>query len=164
MINEGNQENNAGIVVWDNNYNTGIELIDTQHKQLIVLTNELYTACRDNRDVLHAAFKEAMSRMVKYVRFHFDAELKLLKAINYPDYQNHKKKHDILVKDILDTAKDYNEGKKFVPNNFVRVLREWILSHIAVEDKAYSFFVKERIRKGVLTEKALKEFELSINS
>jgi len=153
----------AEIVAWDDKYNTGIELIDNQHKQLIELTNELYTACRATESVLNAVFKEAMSRMVGYVRYHFEAEIKLQMAIKYPDYQNHKKKHDILIKDILDSVKSHNEGKKFVPNNFVRLLRDWILSHIAVEDKNYALYAREQIKKGALTEEALKDIEKSVS-
>jgi hemerythrin len=151
------------IVIWEDKYVTGIELIDNQHHQLVNLTNELYIACLAGEDVLNTVFKDAMSRMVEYVRFHFSAELKLLNAINYPDYQNHKKMHDNLIHDILDAAKDFNDGKKFVPNNFVRTLKDWVFGHIAVYDKLYSAYVSEQIRKGILTEKELKEVESSVS-
>ena len=162
MINE-NTQTNAEIVVWDEKYATGIELIDTQHKQLIVLTNQLYEACFAKEDVLHTIFKEAMGRMVEYVRFHFNAELKFLNAINYPDYNNHKKMHDNLIQEIISAGKGHSEGKKFVPNNFVRTLRDWILSHIALHDKAFSVYAWEQVKKGTLTLKAMKEIEASIS-
>ena len=151
------------IVVWSDKYATGIELIDGQHHELVELTNQLYIACSTRDDVLQTVFKDAMSNMVKYVRFHFSAELKLLNAINYPDYNNHKKMHDSLVKNILEAANEYNDGKKFVPNNFVRTLKDWIFGHIAVYDKLYSAYVMEQIRSGALTRKALKDIELSVS-
>ena len=154
--------NNSEIVVWSDKYATGIELIDNQHHELVELTNQLYIACSTRDDVLQTVFKDAMSNMVKYVRFHFAAELKLLNEIKYPDYNNHKKMHDSLVKNILEAVKEYGEGKKFVPNNFVRTLKDWIFGHIAVYDKLYSAYVIEQIRKGALTKKALKEIELSV--
>jgi hemerythrin len=163
MTNE-NDLSNAKIVVWEEKYNIGIELIDNQHKQLFKLTNQLYVACFAEDDVLQTAFKEAMSCMVEYVRFHFDAELKLLAAIHYPDYKNHQKKHEDLIKKILEYAKDYREGKKFVPNNFVRTLKDWILSHIAIEDKLYSTYVHEQIKKGALSLTSLKKIESSIST
>jgi len=153
--------NKSEIVVWDEKYATGIELIDGQHHQLVELTNQLYIACLAKEEVLQVVFRDAMSRLVKYVRFHFDAESKLLHAINYPDYRNHKKMHDDLVKNILDTAQEYNEGKKFVPNNLVRTLKDWIFGHIAVYDKLYSAYTMEQIRKGDLSLKKLKEIELT---
>jgi hemerythrin len=150
-------EESSQIVVWDNKYATRIEKIDSQHKHLFDLTNRLYNACFDNDDVLETKFKEAMKQMVEYVRFHFDAEQKFLKAIGYPDYQNHKKQHDSLVQDILVAVKDYQEGKKHIPNNFVRTLKDWILSHIAFYDKIYSAYALNQVKLGILTEKKLQE-------
>jgi len=154
----GNEE----IVSWSDKYATGIELIDEQHHQLVDLTNELYRACLSGGDERLTVFKDAMSRMVEYVRFHFTAELKLLDAIKYPDYNNHKKMHNDLVAEILEASKKYHDGKVFVPNKFVRTLRDWVFGHIALYDKIYSAYVEEQIKEGKLTKKMLKEIELSI--
>jgi len=153
---------NTEIVIWGDKYATGIELIDNQHKQLVEVTNQLYLACLAGEEVTSTVFKDAMSRMVEYVRFHFTAELKLLNAINYPDYHSHKKMHDDLIREILDAAKDFSEGKRFVPNNFVRTLKDWIFGHIAVYDKIYAAYVAEERRIGAITDKMLHEIELSI--
>jgi len=154
---------NTEIVVWEDKYATGIELIDNQHRRLVELTNQLYLACLAGEEALQTVFKDAMHRMVEYVRFHFSAELKLLQAIDYPDYHNHKNMHDNLIEDILDAAKDYEVGRKFVPNNFVRTLKDWVFGHIAVYDKIYAAYVADQIRKGDLTEKMLREIGLSIH-
>jgi hemerythrin len=50
---------------------------------------------------------------------------------------------------------------KFVPNNFVRTLKDWVFGHIAVYDKLYRAYVTEQLRKGELTEKELKQIELT---
>jgi len=164
MINESYPDNSkiADIVVWDDKYATGIGVIDAQHKHLLEMTNSLYKACITRDKELETVFKNVMSDMVKYVHFHFDAEINLLHAVKYPDCHNHKMKHDALIKDILAVVKEYHEGKHFVPNRFVRTLRDWILSHIAINDSEYGIFVHEQIKSGKLTEKALKEIEKSI--
>jgi len=152
-----NIDENSKIVVWDNKFSTGIEKIDAQHSHLFDLTNNLYNACFDNEDVLETKFKEAMKQMVEYVHFHFEAEQKFLSAIRFPDYHNHKKQHDGLIKEILAAVKDYQQGKKHIPNNFVRTLKDWILSHIAFYDKAYSTYAMEQVKLGILSAKALQE-------
>jgi hemerythrin len=149
--------NDIDLVVWDDKYATGIELIDSQHKELFSLTNELFHACLgvDDYESLDDVFKETMERMVEYVRFHFGAEQVMLQRIKYPEYQEHKKEHDTLVIKILEAVKEYNTGQKRVPNQFVRVLRDWILSHIALSDKLYAFYIAAQKKKGLLSDKEI---------
>jgi hemerythrin len=141
-------------------YATGIPLIDFQHKELISLTNQLYRACIVGDDALQTVFKEAMGRMVDYVRFHFAAELKLLEAIHYPEFPNHKKMHETLVGNILEAVKEEKEGKKFVPNNFVRTLRDWVFGHIAIEDRKWGGGVTKQKRLGLLTDQQIDSIKI----
>jgi len=148
-----NTNDSKDMVVWDDKYATGIGLIDSQHKELFSLTNELFRACMGGEEELKDVFKETMGRMVEYVRFHFGAEQELLQRINYPEYHEHKRQHDILIRDILGAVQEYNKGEKFVPNQFVRTMRDWILSHIALTDKQYALFIAAQKKKGLLSDK-----------
>jgi len=143
------------IVTWDEKYSTGIELIDTQHKQLLQLTNDLYYACVTGDKMLQSVFKDTMSRMVEYVHFHFGVEQELLLRVKYPGYKDHKIQHDNMIRNILVAAKNYSDGKHFVPNHFVRTLKDWIFSHIAVSDRHYADYVAEQKKKGLLNTKQI---------
>ena len=149
--------NNSEVIAWDNKYNTGINTIDAQHKQLISLTNDLFKACITKNDELFTTFKDAMGKMVAYVNFHFNAEMKLMKATNYPNQAEHKKMHDKLVEDIVQAANDFKEGKKYVANKFVHTLVDWICSHIAIYDKQYAIFIMDQKKKGILTDQKVAE-------
>ena len=140
------------LIVWSEKYVMGIDLLDRQHRELVEIINRLYGACLHGGAEIEATFKESMGRMVEYVRFHFAAEMELLEKIGYPNYAEHKKQHDQLVQNILDAAKDYGKGGTFVPNKFVRTLRDWVLSHIAVYDRSYSEYVAEQRKKGLLAD------------
>ena len=144
------------IIAWSDILATGIEIIDEQHKQLVNLTNELFRACMRGGETLDAVFKETMSRMVEYVKFHFTFEQQMLQRVNYPDFVNHKKEHDTLIKTVLETTKDYGGGKRFVPNNFVRYLKDWIVSHIGHNDKMYAAYIMEQLRRGTINKKMLE--------
>jgi len=148
LLNDGNKD----LVTWGDSYTLGIELIDNQHKELVRLTNELFRACLAGNETAETAFKAAMAQMVDYVRFHFSTELELFKRINYPNYQEHKKEHDTMVMNILEASKEFSAGKKFVAHNFVRTLKDWILSHIAFADKLYVAYINEQKNKGLLTD------------
>ena len=147
--------NRLEIVSWSESYATGIEKIDNQHKELMKLTNELYRACLSGKDNANSAFKEAMRRMVEYVRFHFSDEQKLLERVKYPDYIEHKRQHDTLVMNILEAVKEFEKGNKFVPNSFVRTLKDWVFGHIAVLDKTYAFYINGQRKKGLITDQQL---------
>jgi len=138
------------IVSWSQNYATGIDLIDVQHMELVILTNILYKSCLNEHEGI--AFKDAMQHMVEYVRLHFSAEIELLERINYPDTLAHKKEHKNLIKSILDAAKNYGEGKRFVPNTFVRELKDWIFSHIAISDNLYASYIANQKKKGLISD------------
>jgi hemerythrin len=144
------------LVNWSEIYHTGIELIDDQHKELVDLTNQLFKACIDGEG--RKIFKDIMAQMVTYVRFHFSAEIKLLEKVNYPDVLEHKKQHDDLIKSILEAVQNYDSGKIFTPNTFVRTLKDWVFTHIAVSDKIYSAYVTDLIKKGLLNNKQIEEF------
>ena len=147
---------NSLLIVWDDKYLTNIEIIAKQHKALVDLINELYQSCRTgDDDTVNAAFKDALSRSVEYVRFHFSAELEILARIKYPQYAEHKTQHDQLVKQILETAQNFSKGKQFVPNAFVRTLKDWVLSHIGYYDKQYAAYVADQKKKGLLTDKQI---------
>ncbi|MDR2576345.1 MAG: bacteriohemerythrin [Treponema sp.] len=150
-----NIDNNKDMVVWDEKYATGIDLIDTQHKELFILTNELFRACMGDNKALKGVFTETMGRMVDYVRFHFSAEQEILHRIKYPEYKEHKKQHEKLIRDIIKAVTAHNKGEKFVPNQFVRTLRDWILSHIAIVDKQYVIFITEQKKKGLLSDEQI---------
>jgi hemerythrin len=149
--------NNKDMVVWDEKYATGIELIDSQHKELFSLTNELFRACMGDNEKLKGVFTETMGRMVDYVRFHFGAEQVILQRIKFPDYDAHKKQHDKLIRDILDAVNAHNKGEKFVANQFVRTMRDWILGHIAVSDMQYVLYITAQKKKGQLSDKEINK-------
>ncbi|MCL2557949.1 MAG: bacteriohemerythrin [Treponema sp.] len=139
------------LVLWSKRYATNIPLFDKQHKELVSLTNNLYEACKRKRGI-EEAFKEAIHDMVEYVSKHFAAEVDFMESIGFPEdaLAEHKRQHETLIKEILGAARNYTSGSVSVPNKFVRTLRAWVLSHIAVYDKAYANFAAERRKNGAV--------------
>ncbi len=127
------------FVSWDASYDVGIEYVDKQHRHLVELINDLYGACLGEGE-LEETFKQVMKELVEYVMIHFKDEEKIMEEINYPDIIAHKKKHEAFVKKILQSVNDYRNGKQFVPNTFVRFLRDWLFNHILITDKELAKF------------------------
>jgi hemerythrin len=140
----------GAFVEWDDRYSVAIPLIDDQHKHLIELANSLYDACLEGTEAARERFREVARETVNYVKFHFSAEEKILENVGFPGLAAHKKEHESFVLKVLMDVKNFEEGKKFVPNIFVRYLRDWILTHIAVEDKKYADYILELKRRNIL--------------
>ncbi|MDR0550445.1 MAG: bacteriohemerythrin [Spirochaetaceae bacterium] len=138
------------FVAWESRYAIGIPLIDKEHKELLTLTNELYEACREGDEAARGLFKDVVRRTVQYVKYHFSHEEQILESITYPELAPHKREHENFVKKVLEEVKNFEDGKTFVPNTFVRYLRDWILSHIAVSDKKYAEYIFQRKKEGSL--------------
>jgi hemerythrin len=139
------------FVEWDDRYSVGIPAIDNQHKELLNITNNLYNACLKGEDEARAYFREVIRAAFDYVRFHFSAEEKIMFRVHYPDFAAHKQEHEVFVKKILADVVTFEQGKTFVPNAFVRFLRDWVLAHIAVSDKKYSEYIMNLKKHGSLT-------------
>jgi hemerythrin len=138
------------FVAWDDRYSVGIPLIDDQHKELIRLTNELYESCLVGEEAARANFMAAIKGTVDYVKYHFGVEEKILQNVKYPEIVEHKRAHEDFVQHILDEVQSFQDGKKFVPNLFVRYLKDWILSHIAVADRKYAAYILNLKKQGSL--------------
>ena len=130
--------NTHSFIEWNARLILGIKLIDSQHEKLVQLTNNLHLACLKNREIAKRYFIETAREAVRYADYHFSTEEQMMLFLSYPDYQIHKKEHEGFVKEILRQIYMFSEHRSLVPNRFVQYLKDWILSHIAVCDKAFA--------------------------
>jgi hemerythrin len=143
-------ENTDDFIKWEDRYLINIPLIDDQHKELVRLTNELYRGCLMGDDAARSYFMLTVRGLVDYVTHHFSTEEKMLENVKYPGFETHKSQHEEFTRKILEDVKNFQNGKKFVPNVFVRYLKDWILSHIAMEDKRYAEYILNLKKQGRL--------------
>ena len=139
------------FVPWKNVYSIGIQVVDEQHKHLLKLTNDLYRACsEDGGDVIVDRFKATAQAAVEYVEVHFSTEEKLMERTNYPDMAAHVLEHKNFVHQVLENVRDFENGKHYAPNAFVRFLKDWILEHIALVDKKFGSYLVQMRKEGKL--------------
>ncbi|MDR0636972.1 MAG: bacteriohemerythrin [Treponema sp.] len=136
------------FVTWEDRYALGIPFIDAQHKELVRLTNELFLSCQGG--TANDIFRETIKAAVKYVAEHFSAEEAMMSRIKYPGLAEHKKEHEVFVQKVLEDVQHFEAGRAFVPNTFVRFLKDWILTHIAMSDKKYADYIMHLKKLGKL--------------
>jgi hemerythrin len=135
------------IVIWSDAFSVGVRLIDDQHKELVRMTNELALGCKKGGSEAEIYFMKTIQGAVRYVKTHFTTEEIIMERLNYPEFVTHKKEHEDFVAEVLKDVRNFEQGQKMVPLDFVHFLQQWVLNHIAKSDKRYAFFFDELRKK-----------------
>ncbi len=139
------------LLVWDKKFELGIPTIDAQHRRLVELCNSLYQGIIRQKSEGKAGWQAALSETLRetagYILIHFRDEEKLLKAIGYEQFAEHKQRHQEFVAKTTETISSFDKATFQTAFDFVKFLYEWILRHIAYEDKLYVKAVKEYMAK-----------------
>jgi len=139
---------NNELITWTDKFSCGVKLIDDQHKELVVLVNEMFNHVTGNDLQEHNYFNRVINDAVAYVKTHFATEEKLMLATKFEGYAEHKREHDKFVLTVVENIKDYEAGKRLTLSSFTKFLKDWVLSHIALMDKKYfEYFQKIATRK-----------------
>lgn len=127
------------LFAWNAKYSVNIKEIDDQHKKLIGMVGQLNDAMRQGKG------KEILDRLlqdlVQYTRTHFAAEERVMKAHGYPEFEDHKAKHDKMTQKVLEVQRGYREGKLSITIELMAFLEKWVDQHIMVTDRKYAPFL-----------------------
>ena len=140
-----NLTDNKDLIRWDPKFAIGIPSVDEQHKHLVELCNKLYSEIMENRAKYgtdnnvqwQTALTGTLKECVSYVTIHFSSEEKLMTLVQYENFSEHKIRHEEFTKKILETASGFNSMSFSDAIKFCKFLYDWIISHIAHEDKLY---------------------------
>jgi len=136
-------------VVWSDTYSMRIKEIDDQHKGLLDFVNDLFDHATGNEREEALYFREVIGKAVQYIKDHFALEEKYMHATRFQGYASHKKIHAEFVQTVVKTVKDYEEGKRLTLEKLANFLKDWVLTHVAVEDVQYAqYFRKLATRKA----------------
>ena len=130
-------------VTFDKSLETGNELIDQQHKELIDRVNKLVESCEKGTEKRTAI--QTLNFLLDYTVFHFEAEEKLQEEAGYPNLEGHKAQHQAFIKAVHELM-EMLEEEEGPTGAFVAAVNknitEWLLNHIQVQDKAVAAYVK----------------------
>ena len=125
-------------IVWNEQYNIGVEVVDNAHAKLFRIVNKLTKLLKDEQTARHAC-EEGIKYLENYTMKHFFEEEAYMRSIRYKEYARHKKVHDKFRGETLKALKWNMETERFSPSSvqrFVGVLLGWLTGHIMTEDQA----------------------------
>jgi hemerythrin len=126
---------------WENDYATGIQEIDHQHKEMIMLVRDLFRICYDSdNENQRNNFLELALIGEKYIENHFLTEEEYMLMQNYPQYEGHKKRHDKMLEDTKEMVEKITGEKKTLLDGVI-FIREWLDEHINSIDKDMGEFL-----------------------
>lgn len=133
-------------IVWDESFSVYDEELDRQHRRLIEIYNKLYgSLISDNVDEMNAKKLETLNQLLDYTVNHFELEEQFMESTNYPELAEHRKLHLELADKIRALHRDLKANKTVLSTSLMKLLRDWIVSHIGHEDKKIGIFNQQTL-------------------
>lgn len=128
---------------WDSSLNTGIELIDNQHRELVEAVENNILASTDEKAL--NSFNSTLSFLETYVLQHFSDEEDYQKSSGYPDYHIHKSLHNDLIQDLNEIKNQIDrEGiNPELANSINQFLLDLVMHHISKADYEFGKYYKK---------------------
>lgn len=117
-------------------YKTGIESIDEQHKMLFEMADRTYMLLKDNYTIdKYDKLVELLNELKSYAVFHFKEEEQYMKSINYKRMFTQKIEHDNFVKKLNDIdLRKIDENQDGYILSILEFLNKWLVEHILEKD------------------------------
>jgi hemerythrin len=139
------------IIEWRQSLSMGIPILDRQHRGLLQMTNDLFTGCLYGRKISEAYFRTVSHKMMDHIKTHFLTEELMMEKSKYPYIADHQKQHREFIDDMNGHMGKFENGEKLAPQNFVRQLREWFMTHIAIVDKKFGIYYVQKLKEGAIS-------------
>jgi hemerythrin len=124
-------------LIWRKQLEIGDETIDIDHKYLICLINtvELTLRTPEHRDLLPTT----LAQLADYTHAHFEREESIMLSLRYLRYDQHKRQHQLLVKELaairqkIEARGDADFSSEECAE-IATLFRHWLLDHLVKED------------------------------
>ncbi len=134
---------------WTKDLQTGIRVIDMDHRSLVDVVNELHANWEKGR--FAEALPGLMGNLFNYCVDHFFREEKLMEDYGYPGLRLHRERHRGIRRYIYALRVVATEHPNRVdPEKLLMFLRDWLINHIGKSDMDYVGYIDQRMtEKGI---------------
>ncbi|MBI5485312.1 MAG: hemerythrin family protein [Deltaproteobacteria bacterium] len=128
-------------IQWRDSLSVGVEVIDKQHKELLMRFDRLLNACEEGQGT--AELKKLLAFLEEYVQTHFRYEEALQQLRRYPGYEEHRAQHASFVARIRE-LREKTDKEGFSTHHVLEtnnMLLKWLLNHISKVDTKLGEFI-----------------------
>ena len=132
------------IIAWSEEYELGNDFVDSQHKRLFELVNNIGVTCSEGGDV--NTLGETLDFLLQYTVQHFSDEEALQIKHNFPEYEHHKKLHEEFEAIVSEKVSEFKEkgSTKDLLDTVNEFVIGWLVNHILKEDMKIGEYIKDK--------------------
>ena len=129
------------LIEWQDSFSVGVAAVDSDHKVLISLLNQLYEAREggQSQDVVGSV----MNVLIEYTMSHFQREERLMELGGYPEIEEHREMHRRLTAQVQTFRAQYEQGRQAAVGELFEFLKNWLIGHILMVDTRYRPWVEK---------------------
>ena len=118
-------------------YLTGIEAIDEEHKELVKILDELhYLISNDDSDDKYDKVLNLAKYFRNYIQVHFKNEEDYMESIQYEELEVQQLAHEVFVARLeLMNLNEFDMTRQNELEEYVEAMTEWLVAHIISMDK-----------------------------
>lgn len=131
-------------IIWNDRYSVGHDEMDSHHRKIFSLINELYESMKTLSGTQLETLLEALW---DYSRVHFQAEEDLLRFAEYPGLAEQENAHRNYERRLQSLVSQTRGDYRSFAEDYLCFLREWWLNHILKMDACYADYVRKADRK-----------------
>ncbi len=148
------------LMIWNEHFVTGIEIIDQQHQWLVDLINASAPVLAQKYNTDHEQADKLLDQLVEYAVFHFETEDRLMKeyAIDPRHHENHYASHSGFADEVGRMRAAYTNGEMPSGAELLGFLANWLIYHILGEDQALARQIRA-IKSGMSPADAYEKAE-----
>jgi len=128
-------------IEWTDSLDTGIEVIDNQHKRIVEYINKLDDT-RENHSLEEVG--KVLDELIDYTLSHFTFEESLMEEAGYPFVNAHKKVHQLFVRRVGEYVQRFKMGED-ITEELLNTLKAWLINHIRNDDNDYADSVRDNM-------------------
>ncbi len=132
------------MISFSQEYQTGVAVIDEQHKILFELINRIEYEVTNGFPM---SLTSIIEELVQYTQYHFTTEEYLIQTYMPTIFETHRSQHNVFVADLQTLLADNPMELESIHqiHNFVV---KWIQQHILIEDMLYAQVISEQMKGG----------------
>ena len=132
----------AGIYTWKEDYNTGVNFIDEQHRYFLNIIKDLQEYLENG--VSRESASRIFFSLVHYAEHYLIQEEIYFKDSHFPSTKEHKDLHAAFIKRVIQFKTDYERDIKHTCQTMMEYLVDWFDNHILRYDKEAINYLKKK--------------------